>query len=65
VVNSRNLRTISHGHVSALDFWYDQNHSEWVIVLKGAARLQFADRLVEMKTGDFVNILAHQKYRVA
>jgi len=33
-------------------------------VLRGAARLQFEDELVELKPGDFVNIPAHRKHRV-
>jgi cupin 2 domain-containing protein len=57
-------RIISHGHASAADFWYDQPQHEWVIVLKGAARLQFEDCTVEMKPGDFVNIPAFKKHRV-
>lgn len=57
-------RIISHGHASPPDFWYDQGQSEWVIVLKGAARLQFEDGMVEMKVGDFVNIPAFKKHRV-
>jgi cupin 2 domain-containing protein len=57
-------RIISHGHASPADFWYDQAQHEWVIVLKGAARLQFEDRMVEMNPGDFVNIPAHKKHRV-
>lgn len=57
-------RIISHGHASAADFWYDQPQHEWVIVLKGAARLQFEDGMVEMKVGDFINIPAFKKHRV-
>lgn len=57
-------RIISHGYASAADFWYDQPQHEWVIVLKGAARLQFEDRMVEMKPGDFINIPAFKKHRV-
>lgn len=57
-------RIISHGHASAADFWYDQTQHEWVIVLKGAARLQFEDGMVEMKVGDFINIPAFKKHRV-
>ena len=57
-------RIISHGHASAVDFWYDQAQHEWVIVLQGAARLQFEDGMVEMKPGDFINIPAHKKHRV-
>jgi cupin 2 domain-containing protein len=57
-------RIISHGHASAVDFWYDQPEHEWVIVLKGAARLQFADGMIDMKPGDCINIPAHKKHRV-
>ncbi len=56
-------RIISHGHASPADFWYDQPHHEWVIVLKGAARLQFEDGMVEMQSGDFINIPAFRKHR--
>ena len=57
-------RIISHGHASPADFWYDQPQHEWVIVLKGAARLQFEDAMIEMKPGDFINIPAFKKHRV-
>ncbi len=57
-------RILSHGHASAKDFWYDQAQAEWVIVLKGAARLQFEEGMVEMKPGDFLNIPAFKKHRV-
>jgi cupin 2 domain-containing protein len=57
-------RIISHGHASPADFWYDQAQAEWVIVLKGAARLQFEDGTVEMKPGDFINVPAFKKHRV-
>jgi cupin 2 domain-containing protein len=57
-------RIISHGHATPADFWYGQAQHEWVIVLKGAARLQFEDCMVEMKVGDFINIPAFKKHRV-
>jgi cupin 2 domain-containing protein len=57
-------RIVSHGHTSPAGFWYDQKEHEWVVVLRGAARLQFEDELVELKPGDFVNIPAHRKHRV-
>src|SRR5437868_5084827 len=57
-------RIISHGQASPEGFWYDQDRNEWVIVLKGAARLRFEDGLVELKPGDFINIPAHRKHRV-
>jgi len=36
-------RIVSAGHKSPEGFWYDQPENEWVMVLKGAARLQFED----------------------
>ena len=58
-------RIVSYGHQSPEGFWYDQPDHEWVLVLKGAARIQFEDSTVEMKPGDYLNILAHTKHRVA
>ena len=58
-------RIVSQGHCSPDGFWYDQDQAEWVLVLKGAARIQFADRVLELRPGDFVNISAHQRHRVA
>lgn len=57
-------RIVSHGHASPEGFWYDQNQHEWVVVLKGAARVRFEDETVELKSGDFINIPAHRKHRV-
>ncbi len=59
--NVRIERIVSHGHASPEGFWYDQDQHEWVVVLKGAARLRFEDRMVEMKAGDFLNIPAHPR----
>jgi cupin 2 domain-containing protein len=59
-------RIVSHGHASPEDFWYDEEQHEWVVVLKGAARLRFEgnDEVVKMGPGDFVNIPAHKRHRV-
>ena len=64
--NVRVERIVSLGHTSPDGFWFDQDQHEWVIVLKGAARLRFEgeEQPVEMKPGDFVNIPAHKKHRV-
>jgi cupin 2 domain-containing protein len=35
-----------------------------VVVLQGAARLQFEDKTVDMTPGDFVEIPAHRMHRV-
>ena len=64
--NVRIERSVSHGHASPDGSWFDQDQHEWVVVLKGAARLRFeGDELpIEMKPGDFVNIPAHKRHRV-
>ncbi len=59
-------RIVSKGHSSPAEGWYDQDQHEWVIVLKGAARIAFehgAD--VELHPGDYINIKAHVKHQVA
>jgi len=58
-------RIVSHGHQSADGFWYDEPSSEWVIVLKGAARIEGEDRTIEMGPGDHLEIPAHTRHRVA
>jgi cupin 2 domain-containing protein len=58
-------RIISQRHSSPAGFWYDESEAEWVLVLKGAAQLEFEDRMVEMGPGDYINIPAHEKHRVA
>ena len=62
--NVRIERIVSHGHSSPDGFWYDQDQHEWIIVLKGHAKLRLEEELVEMQPGDFVNIPAHRKHRV-
>ena len=64
--NLRVERIVSLGHSSPDDFWYDQDLSKWVVLLKGAAKLRFenADEPIEMLPGSFVNIPAHQRHRV-
>lgn len=46
--------------------WLDQERAEWVILLRGAARLRFAGEsgAREMQPGDYVNIPAHCRHRV-
>lgn len=58
-------RIVSHGHASPDGFWYDQDQSEFVLLVSGAARLEFeSGELLVMKPGDFISIPAHQKHRV-
>ena len=58
-------RIISLGHSSPEGFWYDQEATEWVLLLKGAARLRFeGEEPIELGPGAFVNIPAHRRHRV-
>lgn len=65
--NVRIEKIISTGQASPPDFWYDQNENEWVIILKGEAKLEFEgqNECMPMKSGDYVFIPAHQKHRVS
>ena len=59
-------RIISKGHITPKDEWYNQENNEWVIVLQGEAILSFEDSDdVLLKSGDYINILAHTKHRVS
>jgi cupin 2 domain-containing protein len=64
--NLRIERIVSHGHASSPGFWYDQDQHEWVLVLRGAARLRLEGQhaALELKPGDFVHIPSHQRHRV-
>jgi cupin 2 domain-containing protein len=58
-------RIVSHGQASAPGFWYEQARTEWVLVLQGAARLQWEDgSLVALAAGDHVLIPAGRRHRV-
>ena len=58
-------RIVSHGQASLPGAWYDQDRPEWVLLVKGAARLQFdGQRPLDLRPGDFVNIPAHKRHRV-
>jgi cupin 2 domain-containing protein len=69
IVNSDNVRIeriVSRGHASPESGWYDQDENEWVIVLKGSAKLVFDDGAdVCLEAGHYINIPAHKKHRVA
>lgn len=59
-------RIISHSAASPEGVWYDQEHDEWVLLLKGEAVLHLhPDTLISLKTGDHLFLPAHQKHRVA
>src|SRR5215467_5545736 len=58
-------RIVSLGHASPEGFWYDQEDGEWVLLLKGRARLRFeGEEPIELRPGSFANIPAHRRHRV-
>jgi cupin 2 domain-containing protein len=58
-------RIVSLGHSSPEGFWYDQQTHEWVLLLKGAARLKFeGEEPIELRPGAFIKIPAHKLHRV-
>jgi cupin 2 domain-containing protein len=60
-------RIVSTGQITPDCHWYDQDHDEWVLVVKGAARLRIEgeteDR--ELEEGDYIFLPAHCRHRVA
>jgi cupin 2 domain-containing protein len=59
-------RIVSRGHATPPGEWYDQERNEWVLLLRGAARLSFADgREVTLAAGDWLEISAREKHRVS
>ena len=60
-------RIASHGQASPAGFWYDQNEAEWVLVLRGRARLSIEGEAQDraLGPGDSVFLPAHCRHRVA
>lgn len=58
-------RIVSQGHSSPQGFWYDQEESEWVLLMRGAARLTLeGEAPIDLRPGAFVNIPARKRHRV-
>jgi cupin 2 domain-containing protein len=57
-------RIVSRGHASPPGFWYEQAEDEWVLLVRGAARLRFEDGAVELRPGDHLTIPAGCRHRV-
>ncbi len=59
-------RIVSMGHASPAGFWYDQDWTEWAILLEGAAGLliegEGAARI--LRPGDYVELPPHVRHRV-
>lgn len=58
-------RIVSFGKGSPEGFWYDQDESEWVLLLEGSATLRFEEgEPAHLKPGDHLNIPAGKRHRV-
>ncbi len=62
--NVRIEKIVSNGQVSPKDFWYIQDENEFLLLLKGEAILEFEDKEITLKEGDFFNIEKKEKHRV-
>ena len=60
-------RIVSHGQASPAGFWYDQDESEWVLVVAGRARLTVEGEAEsrELHAGDSLFLPAHCRHRIA
>lgn len=57
-------RILSSGQVSPDGFWYDQEQDEWVLLLRGRARLVFEEGELSLGPGDSLLIPAGCRHRV-
>jgi len=58
-------RIVSRKNLPPQAEWFDQDDDEWVILLKGAASLEFEQECVlSLKEGDYLFIPAHARHRV-
>jgi len=59
-------RIISRASSSPAGEWYDQERSEWVVLLKGSAglRIEGDQDILELMPGDYVFLPAHLRHRV-
>jgi len=58
-------RIVSRGQSSPAQGWYDQDHDEWVVVLRGSAVIAYPDgHEVSLGEGDYLRLPANCKHRV-
>ena len=59
-------RIVSQGHASDPDVWYDQDTTEFVLIVQGRARLVFQDQAnpLVLNPGDYLTIPPHCQHRV-
>jgi len=58
-------RIVSHASSTPENEWYDQAYTEWVLVVRGHAVLEFdGGERVELNEGDYLAIPPHARHRV-
>lgn len=58
-------RIISTGQVTPEEQWYNQELDEWVVLIRGEAKIKFDDdEEVFLKRGDYIFIPARKRHRV-
>lgn len=59
-------RIVSRGQASPPGFWHNQENTEWVLLVSGAAglRIEGEDAARVLRPGDHVEIPAHVRHRV-
>jgi cupin 2 domain-containing protein len=64
--DARIERIVSTGQASRPGFWYDQNQTEWVVVLTGSAGLLIEGEAKPriLAPGDWIEIPPHVRHRV-
>jgi cupin 2 domain-containing protein len=56
----------SFGQSTPEGFWYDQADEEWVLLVRGSARLEFeGEGMLHLNSGDYLLIPAHCRHRVS
>ena len=58
-------RIVSRGHTSAPGSWYEQAEDEFVLLVAGAARLEFEEFDLELAPGAWAELPAGVRHRVA
>ncbi|NQY93686.1 MAG: cupin domain-containing protein [Campylobacteraceae bacterium] len=57
-------KIVSNGQTTPSHEWYDQDETEFVLLLEGYAIIEFEDKEVELHKGDYLIIEKHIRHRV-
>lgn len=44
--------------------WYEQAHDEWVVLVRGTARLEVEGETIELGAGDYLSLPAKTRHRM-